>query len=138
MKPVYQTLFGSFEGNCFPACIASILEIPLEEVPHFFKEEADIINAIYKTKDFLNKRGYNFYCFWKVGDSFVDIAPCPTKEFKSIDDKLTSFWIAGGPIKEEPNCGHAVVYYGNEMVHNPNPKSSGINEVNTYFVLENR
>lgn len=32
MKPVMQTRLGA-DGNCFEACIASILEIPLEEVP---------------------------------------------------------------------------------------------------------
>ena len=35
MKPVYQTIFGKTNGNCFAACIASILEMDLEDVPHF-------------------------------------------------------------------------------------------------------
>lgn len=33
MKPVYQDL----SDNCFQACIASIFEIPLSDVSHFFK-----------------------------------------------------------------------------------------------------
>ena len=32
MKPVMQTKFGPIEGNCFHACIASLLEVPIEEV----------------------------------------------------------------------------------------------------------
>jgi len=32
MKPVFQTKFGPKEGNCFAACLASILEIPLEDI----------------------------------------------------------------------------------------------------------
>jgi hypothetical protein len=35
MKPVKQDKFGPRVGNCFEACIASILEIPLHEVPDF-------------------------------------------------------------------------------------------------------
>jgi hypothetical protein len=31
MKPVDQTKFGRLAGNCMQACIASILEIPIEE-----------------------------------------------------------------------------------------------------------
>jgi len=31
--PVYQTLFGEGRGNCGSAVVASILEIPLREVP---------------------------------------------------------------------------------------------------------
>lgn len=33
MKRVKQTKFGPVEGNCFAACIASLLEVPIEEVP---------------------------------------------------------------------------------------------------------
>ena len=32
MKPIKQTKFGPVEGNCFAACIASLLEVPIEEV----------------------------------------------------------------------------------------------------------
>ena len=34
MKPVMQTVFGE-NGNCMQACVASLLELPLEDVPHF-------------------------------------------------------------------------------------------------------
>jgi hypothetical protein len=32
MKPVKQTKFGPVEGNCFAACLASLLEVPIEEI----------------------------------------------------------------------------------------------------------
>ena len=32
MKPVDQTILGSEKGNCYAACIASIFEIPIDEV----------------------------------------------------------------------------------------------------------
>jgi hypothetical protein len=32
MKPVYQTIFGP-QGNCLSACLASLLEIDLGDVP---------------------------------------------------------------------------------------------------------
>lgn len=32
MKRIKQTKFGAVEGNCFAACIASLLEVPIEEV----------------------------------------------------------------------------------------------------------
>jgi hypothetical protein len=35
MKPVFQNKHGTDDGNCFEACVASILEIPLESVPPF-------------------------------------------------------------------------------------------------------
>jgi hypothetical protein len=41
MRPVEQTCFDLKNGNCFAACIASILELPLEEVPNFCGEGFD-------------------------------------------------------------------------------------------------
>lgn len=33
MKPVTQTKFGDPEGNCLMACVASIVEVPIDECP---------------------------------------------------------------------------------------------------------
>lgn len=35
MKPVMQTKFTKDDGNCLQACMASILELPIESVPDF-------------------------------------------------------------------------------------------------------
>lgn len=35
MKPVHQNVFGKGKGNCLQAAVASILELPLDEVPTF-------------------------------------------------------------------------------------------------------
>lgn len=35
MKPVFQSQFGKDHGNCLSAAIASVLEIPLSDVPNF-------------------------------------------------------------------------------------------------------
>ncbi len=34
MKPTQQTILGD-NGDCFRACVASILELPIADVPHF-------------------------------------------------------------------------------------------------------
>lgn len=39
VKPVDQTTFGSPGGNCFSACVASILELDIAEVPYFMGVE---------------------------------------------------------------------------------------------------
>lgn len=44
MKPVNQTLFGDGSdgtecGNCFPACLASIIEYPLRDIPNFCEDQ---------------------------------------------------------------------------------------------------
>ena len=43
MKPVFQTVLpdesNPLKGNCFASCIASLLEMPLESVPHVMEYE---------------------------------------------------------------------------------------------------
>lgn len=41
MKPVNQTIFTVPGGNCLQASLASVLELPLDEVPHFANIETD-------------------------------------------------------------------------------------------------
>jgi hypothetical protein len=38
MIPVFQTKYGERDGNCFMACVASILEISLEDCPDLYDE----------------------------------------------------------------------------------------------------
>jgi len=45
VRRVFQTSFGRLEGNCFPACLASILEIPLASIPHFCRDHKDHVAA---------------------------------------------------------------------------------------------
>jgi len=112
MKPVMQTKFGDKKGNCFAACLASLLEISIEEIPDFFNKKE------YWTKtcnDFLKTKGF----------CFVDI---------NFDSSEMSYWIlrSGYSIvtgsSPRHNCLHAVVAYQGEIVHDPHPDKTGIVE----------
>src|SRR5690606_41102744 len=39
LRPIDQTTFGFPGGNCFSACIASLLELDIEQVPYFMEPE---------------------------------------------------------------------------------------------------
>ena len=39
MQAIDQTTFGEGLGNCFSACVASILELPIDDVPFFGADE---------------------------------------------------------------------------------------------------
>lgn len=54
MKPVYQTISNSINGNCLAAMVASILELSIEEVPNFV--EAD--DWFVAMQEFMLKHGY--------------------------------------------------------------------------------
>jgi hypothetical protein len=112
MKPQFQTDTGEKTGNCWSACIASILEIPLDTVPNFCGGS--------KTKDH----------WWSETQQFLDSLSLTVIEITILEDQDVStifdcYWIASG--KSPRYSGdHAVVYHGNKMVHDPHPDGTGI------------
>jgi hypothetical protein len=41
MKPVFQTIIDSKRGNCLSAGLASVLELPIEQVPNFIADHGE-------------------------------------------------------------------------------------------------
>ena len=69
MKPVMQTQFN-LQGNCLSACIASLLELTIEEVPNFHEgipegtpqDDPEGANLFWSNVHaFLNKRGFGLF-----------------------------------------------------------------------------
>lgn len=58
MKKVYQTIVDENKGNCMQAAIASLLELPLEEVPHFLEFKDGWFSPMYKL---LQDKGYDYH-----------------------------------------------------------------------------
>lgn len=58
MKPVYQTKHGAPEGNCFNACVASILECSLDDLPDLHEIEQTGQNWLVGLNDALRPMGY--------------------------------------------------------------------------------
>lgn len=102
MKPVDQTQFGKPDGNCFAACIATILELTIDEVPN------------YKCSTWWQK-----YLGWFYENNICwDICPIKGGE---------EYYIASGMASR--GLRHSVVYSGDTMVHDPHPSRDGLMEV---------
>lgn len=63
MTPVHQNIFGEGKGNCWAACIASILNLPIEEVPNFCGEPERNENWLTDTDKWLQERGLRIVRF---------------------------------------------------------------------------
>lgn len=121
MKPVMQTKFGA-EGNCFDACVASMLGLPLEAVDYFRSEQtwyADFQN-------WLAPRGLAYV--------EIDCDPNPFYRFP-----LPVLAIAGGPSPRGVEGGHAVIVeldnWGKAVVHDPHPDRTGLVKIKTVGLL---
>ena len=112
MIPVTQTILlgdpSGERGNCFAACIASILELPIEQVPNFCNHD----DWRLRTNEWLSLRGLAYLDVNLVGDA---------------RDELVRFWgyhvISGdGPR----GVRHAVVGLRGEIVWDPHPTRAGL------------
>ena len=115
MKKVYQTKFGK-EGNCFPACLASILEIGIDEIPNFQEPQGEWYT--------LYKKWLNRYSLDLIALLNWDDQPKNCPEVYSI--------VSG---KSPRGLQHATVYYGLEMVHDPHPDGGGVKGITEWIYI---
>lgn len=113
MIGVGQTTFGHPGGNCFSACVASLLELPIDDVPYFMA--GDGAEWFDRLAEWLKPRGlYPLLFKW------------------SADWPKTGFGILGG---KSSRGDHAVVGYGREVVHDPHPSREGLLAIEDVTIL---
>lgn len=119
MKPVDQTVFTVPGGNCFSACVASLLELPLEDVPYFMGDEPpDQPSAWFEQlSDWLRPRGW-----WAI--------PIPIGN----GWKPEGLCILSGK-SPRGDFDHCVVAHGLEVVHDPHPSRAGLESHKDVVVL---
>lgn len=121
MIPVFQDKFGSAAsapnelGNCVAACVASILELPLKEVPNFCIKETWWNDL----KEWLTKRGYLF-CY--VNDDGTNV--------KDLD-----IYYICSTKNPQKDWDHVVVCKKGKMVHNPFPNGGVIECSDQYKII---
>lgn len=123
MTPVKQTKLyakdGIHNGNCFAACIASLLDLPLWMVPPF--------------EDMFGRGGeYRARC----DDWLARMFKLEMEEFAPGHEPspMPEFYIASGPSSR--GVLHSVVYSGGKLVHDPHPSNEGISEVRWCWYLQ--
>lgn len=104
MIPVMQTRFGYPHGNCWEACLASLLGVPIEKIPD---GRPDGERATYRElSDFLMERRQAI-----VGLSFLGTG--------QVAAPPRHYYMLSGTT--ESGLGHAVIALDGVIVHNPNP-----------------
>ena len=121
MKPVYQTTFegrvGLGAGNCHSACLASVFELVIQDVPNFMETVNDDERHI-QEHEWLRAKGFTCLCVSSTPET----------------DAYLGLHIAIGPNARNGTM-HSCVYWGNELLHDPNPAGGGLAEVEYRYVL---
>ena len=126
MKPVMQDKFG-LGGNCLSACIASLLELPLSEVPSFHgdfpentaEDNPEAVQVFWaNVHRFLNARGYGMF--------HMDIDSPEDLKF------MSGYFLIGG--KSPRGYSHSVIYTKEGLAHDPHPEGGGV-EMSTISIV---
>lgn len=135
MIPVFQTRTSTETlGNCFEACLASILELELEQIPdrgaHLPDDWAEIVSGTraaggdvgeleldlgdydVEIRDWLREQGLGLLEIEVGGRRGVS-----EDDWLELMEPARGYWIATHRTKGEG--AHAVVYQGASIVHNP-------------------
>ena len=112
MIPLTQTHFyggkekGITRGNCWQTCIASLLELPLEDVPHFVDiDEQGGQDWWQHTLEWLLYKGYAMYT--------------------PDEHPAEGYYLVTGK-SPRGDYYHVVIYEGGNMVHDPHPSGAGV------------
>lgn len=106
MKEVEQTIHTVPGGNCFAACLASILELPIEEVPNFNAATAGE-NWCERVNEWLAPRNLHLQGWLHSDESDPRI--------------FRGFSICTVGYADQGDDGHCVVAYDGKIVWNPSP-----------------
>lgn len=122
MKPVFQGIrhdpANGRWGDCHRAAIATVLALPLEDVPHFGdgNPPTDVFWA--REREFLtrfNLRGVQCAYAGELADVMRTIAALNGPDV---------VWLLGG--KSPRGTNHTVVCRGGALVHDPSPLGGGL------------
>jgi hypothetical protein len=131
MKPTKQTIFGDGKegrphGNCLSACVASLLELPIEEVPVFVEKE-DWFGQLHK---FISDKGYE--CHGSLYGTDV----------LTYDTGIDGYYIVNGV---SPRAGlkglslgmnHSVIFYNGKLFFDPHPDNKGLVSIESALMIE--
>ena len=123
MIPVDQDIFTDPEkgtiGNCFQASIASLLEIPLSEVPHFYGDGEQ--QGWFKFREWLRER-YD-----------MEVATFPPHTGGAIKFLEGCYYLVSGWTVRGTN--HMCVGRDGHVIHDPHPSKAGLLSQETFTVL---
>ena len=140
MIPVLQTILADptrndghdaegRPGNCYQAAIASVLELPLDDVPHFATFDRDWFK---QSAPWFRQRGMirSFYREQALKDLSWPLHLAPGADFWGDRVSHIVGALGAGPSPRGP-FRHVVVLDPNtgDMIHDPHPSGAGVTEI---------
>lgn len=120
MTPITQTeLYDparpDHRGNCWQTVLASVLDLPLDEVPHFVQD------------DHTHNGRENFeWDWWKRSIDWLRDRGMKL-EYAKVDETPGEYLLVSGKSpRGDGTIYHVVIYRDGVMVHDPHPDGTGL------------
>lgn len=127
MIPVDQTTFGEGKGNCFTACVASCLELPIEDVPNF-------------CVDYSDEEWWEELEKWCAKRGLAPMTFCFDRGEQTNDKERLSAWYVDKRVPiivsglNQNGVAHSIVVCG-DVTHDPNPNRLGLKSYRDLIVF---
>jgi hypothetical protein len=115
MNPIYQTSLDGKNGNCIQAVLASLLHLPIEDIPVFPNPDTWIVD--------LNRWLRQFH-----------MAYLPMTDFRGWRESLgikACFHEVAGPSPADDSVLHACVGLDGDVVFDPFPGAEGLDHIHS-------
>lgn len=146
MTPVDQTSFydpdappNRQRGNCLTAVVASLLELPIDEVPNFVQDHVDHDladesdggdwNWWTRLHRFIAERGHRMHYLRNVEAA----EPHPSHDDGFADPEPGEHYAVAGVSPRDPRIHHIVIYRDGVMVHDPHPDRTGLASIDDQY-----
>lgn len=137
MTPIDQTRFstpdGSVKGNCFLACIASLFDLSIEDVPEL-EQEAIAQNSSWPIvlDNWCRTFGYEF-----CGCAYLFTGMNEQQFWDSLEPfSHDGYFIVGGASpRTYVTVGHSVIFRDRMMVHDPHPSRDGLLSIREVYIF---
>jgi len=121
MKPVDQQILGEM-GDCFTASLATLLDLPYEEVPYFISMGTAWHEPFF---EFLDKHGYKY----------KGLATAKRIQ-EGISLGVDGYFLVSGGSPRGFKSGHSVIYKGTVLFHDPHPSRMGVLGEPMFWMIE--
>ena len=129
-------------GNCFAAVVASMMELPIQEVPNvevlFFLTGNDthfwdvVMNTFIEGKGWELSNDWRFAVYHDVNFGISEDSIYNKEDsLKYCEDKL--YLVSG---KSTRGVNHICIYKNGKLVHDPHPTKEGITTFDIFQTLE--
>ena len=115
-------------GNCVSACVATFLDIPLAQVPHFL-EQGEFVHKEALGRQGLDPEIPDVSCWWAWWCGFMAGHRLGPVRLENVTDaEPGEIVFVSGPTNRTA-LHHQVLYRDGELWHDPHPSRVGVLEI---------